>query len=627
LNNFYVTVVTNNNEFEQFNSFISTVDEIALDTETSGLDYLACDLFMIQIEANNKIFLFDCTKFKDITKVVSTIQDKVCVAHNAKFDSNVLYAKTKIRLKKVFCTMVAEVVLFNGLLPKQYVSYAYLVEKYFGKTINKDTVKSFIDAKLDSLSEEQLIYGAVDVQYLRDIKRQQELEAESKNLKHVLDLEMKLNVVVADMEFTGIRLDRDAWTNLEEKSKGSTDVISTDVLNIIVEKVMQREDIKTALDACNILSIPVKTKKLIVQLESITELSFIKTYLLENINLNSTKQMLAIFRNIYGLSVQDTNEKTINKYIYEYPIVKQVLDYRQGSKSTSSFGEGYLNKIHPIDGRIHTDFNQVGARSGRGASSEPNMQNIKGESEYRSAFIPSEDFLYACADYSSVEMRIMASACGEPTLIEAFNKNLDPHRFTASQIYGKPYDEITKEERRNGKTLNFAIIYGSSEFGLYRNFGIPLDIGKDFIKKYYEAYSNYAKFTKIVGDKILKTLYTVTLFGRKRFFSRKILYTNFSDKYREDEQIKRQGRNTIIQGTCADIIKIAMCDIYYNNPFGSDKLKIILQVHDELLCEVHKSIAEEGKKFIESCMLNAERKFLHGVDSAIEIVLDTKWAH
>jgi DNA polymerase-1 len=302
-----------------------------------------------------------------------------------------------------------------------------------------------------------------------------------------------------------------------------------------------------------------------------------------------------------------------------------LLAYRDADKKISTYGENLFKNINQNTGRLHAEFNQLGTHTGRFSSSNPNMQNIPRENRYRNAYVARPGHKIITADYSQEELRLLAAVSRELEMINAFIDGIDLHKKTASILFSTDVDLINKEQRSTGKTLNFAVVYGSSEYGLYKNFGIPLKMGKNYLEKFFSGYPRLNAFKEKAGDIILSLGYSITPLGRKRFFKKKILYKDYYEKVREESAIKRAGVNHIIQGGSADIIKLAMVDIDYNKPYSDDELRILLQVHDELVFEVREDLVDSAVDFIRDCMVNNEQKFLGNIPAVVDIYVGDCW--
>lgn len=269
----------------------------------------------------------------------------------------------------------------------------------------------------------------------------------------------------------------------------------------------------------------------------------------------------------------------------DYPFVKEILEYRTLSKLISTYLDALPQLIRPETGRIHTSFNQTVTATGRLSSSEPNLQNIPVRTEegkkIRSLFVPGEGYdCFISSDYSQVELRVMAHMSGDESLIRAFREKEDIHRRTAAEVLGIPMEEVTAEQRSHAKAVNFGIIYGISDFGLARQLGISRQAAADYIRVYFERYPRIHAFMEEMVEKARETGRTETLFGRVRDLP-DILSKNFNRR----SFAERTAMNTPIQGTAADIMKIAMIRVARALRDGGFRSRILLQVHDELVLE------------------------------------------
>jgi DNA polymerase I-like protein with 3'-5' exonuclease and polymerase domains len=626
-------------EFNQLGNFVSAIqkaDEVFFDVEATGLDFFVDKIILMQAKVGDTTFVFDTRKLGDKYSkyIVSVIKDsdKLVVGFNLKFDMRMVYSNYGELFTNVFDTMLAQILITNGLVTgkDRYFSLATLVEKYCNVTLDKSIREDFFKQEDLVITEQHLIYASQDVEYLKAIKdKQLEKLKEQKQVK-TCALEMMLLPVVADMEHTGVLLDKEAWSSLGGESGIKVKQLGEELVNEFLVKIIERtKDFNNALEVVDFLKLGVKKKGERKALEEITDAEYIKTFIKEHLNLNSPDQMLIILKDVYGIPIESTNEKIINKYITKYEIIKKIIDYRENQKKLSSFGDNFISAIHPATGRIHTEFNQLGAQSGRFSSSGTNLCNIPRESVYRSAFIAREGHKLIAVDFSQEELRLLAVLANVKGMIEAFNKSIDLHLATASNLYKIPLDQVTKDQRSKGKTLNFAVGYGSTEYGLYKNFGIPMEEGKVLLKAFFEdAYPEIKASMKLAESMIFKYGFSATMGGRKRFFEMKTFFPG--GKYEEEKyraSVLREGFNHMIQGSGGDIIKESLCRIYYENPFGED-LKILIQVYDEIVCEVSDEVAEQAKAFIEKIMIETEEKYLKGV---VPAVVDGKmgkvWEH
>lgn len=331
----------------------------------------------------------------------------------------------------------------------------------------------------------------------------------------------------------------------------------------------------------------------------------------EEFNINSTKQLGEILFEKMKLPVvkktkngYSTDVDVLEKLKSEDPIIEKILDYRQLMKLNSTYVEGLKQYINPKTKRIHSFFHQTITATGRISSTEPNLQNIPTRFELgkrvRKVFKPEEGKVYIDADYSQIELRVLAHISEDEHMINAFNNNEDIHKQAASKVFKTPLDEVTKEQRSNAKAVNFGIVYGISDFGLGEQLGISRKKAKEYIDEYLNEYPGIKNFMDNIIEKAKEDGYVETLFNRRRY----IPELN-SKNYMVRQFGKRVAMNTPIQGTAADIMKIAM--IHVNKEIKKRKLKskIVLQVHDEMMIEAIKEEKDEIKEILEKSMQNA----------------------
>ena len=330
----------------------------------------------------------------------------------------------------------------------------------------------------------------------------------------------------------------------------------------------------------------------------------------EEFNINSPKQLgVILFEKLNMPHAKKTKTgystaaDVLEKLAEEYPIVSKILEYRQLAKLKSTYADGLAVFISD-DGRIHGKFNQTVTATGRLSSTEPNLQNIPVRMELgrmiRKVFVPKAGCVFVDADYSQIELRVLAHCSQDEQLIKAYQEATDIHRMTASQVFHTPFDEVTDLQRRNAKAVNFGIVYGISSFGLSMDLSITRKEAAEYIEHYFETYPGVKKFLDDSIANAKEKGYAVTLFGRRRpvpeLKSSNFMQRNFGE---------RVAMNAPIQGTAADIMKIAMIDVHKELKKRNMKSRIILQVHDELLIEAEYSEADEVKKILKDKMENA----------------------
>lgn len=330
----------------------------------------------------------------------------------------------------------------------------------------------------------------------------------------------------------------------------------------------------------------------------------------EEFNINSPKQLGVILFEKLGMkggkktkTGYSTSAEVLDKLAPEHPIVRDILEYRQLTKLKSTYADGLAGCI-AADGRIHSSFNQTITATGRISSTEPNLQNIPVRMELgrliRKVFIPSDGYVFVDADYSQIELRVLAHMSGDEKLIEAYRQAEDIHRITASQVFHVPFDEVTPLQRRNAKAVNFGIVYGISSFGLSQDLSISTKEAKEYIDRYFETYPGIKVFLDKLVQDAKEQGYVTTMFGRRRPVP-ELKSSNFMQRSFGE----RVAMNSPIQGTAADIIKIAMNRVHDRLLRERLESRLILQVHDELLIEAKLSEADQVEQILREEMQQA----------------------
>jgi DNA polymerase-1 len=332
----------------------------------------------------------------------------------------------------------------------------------------------------------------------------------------------------------------------------------------------------------------------------------------EEFNMDSPKQLVEILYNKLDLPVlkktpkgqPSTNEDTLQRLAEEYDLPKIIIEYRGLAKLKSTYTDSLINIQHPVTKRIHTSYQQAVTSTGRLSSTEPNLQNIPIKTlegrKIREAFIAEKGNILISADYSQIELRIMAHLSGDKNLTHAFNNNIDVHSATASEIFNVSLEAVTPEHRRSAKAINFGLIYGMSAFGLTRQLGIPRHEAQAYLDKYFERYTGVREYMNSTKELAKKNLYVETILGRKLH----VASINDSNGLRR-QAAERAAINAPLQGSAADIIKKAMIDVDHWIGADNSDIKMIMQVHDELIFEVKKAFASHAIEQVTSLMESA----------------------
>ncbi|MEY3433569.1 MAG: hypothetical protein RL131_1505, partial [Bacteroidota bacterium] len=565
------TLVASEQEIQQLIKDLSIEKEICFDTETTGLDANQAELvgLSFSIKPGTGYYVPAPNSKKDAIqwlKQFNTLfedKQKLWIGQNLKYDLLILKNHEIEVSGSVFDTMLAHYVVepegkrSMDLLSAKYLGYEPIaIEELIGK--KGKTQGTMRDVEVEKVKE----YACEDADITLQLKNIFLPQLKSKEVEKVFyEVENPLVKVLTDMEFEGVRVDVDFLNEYSKELEREA-------------KIAEESVYKIAGVRFNLAS-P----------KQLGEVLFEKLMLDPKAKKTKTGQYA-------------TGEDVLQKLAHQFPIVSDILAFRELSKLKSTYVDALPELINPNTGRVHTTYGQAVAVTGRLASNNPNLQNIPVRSdrgkEIRKAFIARDDqHVLISADYSQIELRIVAAISGDPNMCEAFKQGKDIHTATAAKVYGVSEEEVTKEMRYKAKSVNFGIIYGQGAFGLSENLGISRTEAKTIIDNYKKEFSginaymdNTIQFAKEKG-------YVETLMGRKRWL-RDINSSNFTVR----GFAERNAINSPIQGTAADMIKLAMIKVHAAMKKEKFQSKMILQVHDELIFDAVKSEANELKACI-----------------------------
>lgn len=631
---------------------LRNLEEIGLDTETEGLDRFTKKLLLLQLGCKNFQIVYDIKSFGYIIpkqlKDFLNSYNGLFILQNAKFDLQFLFVQG-IFIKKVYDTMLAEQILTNGL--DESCSLKTIALKYCNVELDKTVRGKIIKMELNT---EIIIYSAEDVAHLSDIKAKQMRHIDRLHLNVALNIDNAFVIVLAYIEYCGIKLDWDKWKNLSIKHLSELQELKTQLGDMLwkdgkFKYFSGMQDLFSGFQDCIV-------------------------------NWNSSKQLITLF-NEYGINTtihekgeekQSIDAKVLEPQEKQFPIVALYLKYSKKQKECSTYGLNWEQYINKATGRIHTTYHQLGAATGRLSSGSrtdnlPNMQNIP-TGEYRECFVPEKGNVIIDCDYSGQESVILANESKEPNLINFFKRGLgDLHSYVAFLIYPEvrncSLEHITeenlsyikknfKDKRQIAKSAEFAIAYGGNGQTIAKNCNIPTKEGEDVYNSYFEAFPDMKNFFDLAFAQSDHFGYiTFNSVSKRKYFFNPV--TNDYFKYREEVEdpyfwqsnpearsifrkyskakgeVARYSQNFKIQGTAADITKYAgiffMREIFKRNWFGI--VKIVAAVHDEYVIECPESMVDEVSKCIEDCMKLGADPFCKLVPLGAEAIHGDHWVH
>jgi DNA polymerase I len=546
---------------------------LALDTETTGLDPYLHQPRLLQLTARGgpnavidlwKIPTAELSPLRDLLR-----EPSLKIGHNLKFDLKMLWQAGLPVSGPFFDTMLAAQLLDAGVAKKGH-TLAELVAKHCQTQLSKEMQTSDWSG---SLTEEQYRYAAEDVVYLADLHSILSRELEAAGLTTVAELEFACLPAVAEIELTGMKLDREKWEGL------------------VSEFEARKEEAYRAFQE----QLPEQFRE-------------------KPINPNSPTQLAEVFRKL-GVPADNTKKETLFPLVGRFPVLEALLKYRSVSGTLSRCLRPFLNSVHPVTGRLHGDYHQLGADTGRFSCSHPPLQQIPKGVEFRRCFVAEAGRKLIAADYSQIELRIAAEISHDEQMIRSFKEGRDMHRMTASLIAHKPYDEVTKDERQRAKALNFGMVYGMSAAGLVIDARVKYGVkmtkkeAESHIKAFFNGYPQLAAwYRKTMASKARETR---TLSGRRRLWPG------------SQQPPPTELLNTPVQGTGADCMKRALGML--PERLEGTGAKIIATIHDEIIVEAPEERAQEVEGILKETMEEAASTYLTHVPVAVDVSVGDSW--
>jgi len=575
-------------DYKKFFKMIEENEIISVDFETTSLDPYEADLVGVAIcvkpfEAYFLNLYKEDKRWEITEELVNILSKKKIVGQNLKYDVSVLKVNGFNLKELYFDTMIAAYLLnpdsrrFNlDDLAKEYLDYKTTKYKEIMGNNNKSDLKLLTLGDMDKKTVADYAGEDADIPYRLFEVLKPKLE-EFDLIPLFEKIEIPTINVLAEMEVNGVYFDLKELKELEEEYNKKLDSL-------------------------------------------LSEMQRMAGY---NFNPNSPKQVGELLYDHLGLKGKrktksgsySTDADSLEALKDDHPIIEKLLEYRKYQKLLSTYIVAIPKLVNKKTGRIHTSFNQTGTATGRLSSSEPNLQNLpirdeEGERIRKTLKAQKDSYCILSADYSQIELRVLAHITKDPTLIDAFKNDKDVHALTAAAIFGVDLKDVDQNMRRIGKTVNFALIYGSSAYGLSENLGISVEDAKNFINKYFDTYKKVKESQEESLKLAKQNGYVETIFGRKRFL--KNIKTSKSE-------LRRIAINAPIQGSAADIMKLAMINLYNELP---KEAKLILQVHDEVLIELPEKIANKVAKTVKYCMENAVKL---EVPLKVDVTIGKSW--
>jgi DNA polymerase I-like protein with 3'-5' exonuclease and polymerase domains len=576
-------LITEGSQLAQVANELRDEPVVGFDTETTGLDPHTAKLRLIQLATPQTSFVIDCFRcapdqLKPVLDLLTSPRP-VKIAHNAKFDAKFLMRHCGARLGGIFDTILASQLISAGDENDRH-SLEAVANRYLNLQLDKTAQTSDWSREL---SEYQLEYAARDAQVLLPLRERLLEKLGEMDLLLAAELEFDCVLSIAALELAGVYLDAERWRDLVSRIRVEHDRVAEELHRELAAGSQQMSLFGGAA---------------------------------ERINLDSPAQVKEALARI-GILVEDTREWTLSKLARKHPVLEKLLEYRHLSKNLSSYGEGMLDYINPATGRIHADFRQIGTPTGRITTSSPSLQQIPHTADYRSCFRAPAGRKLVVADFSQIEMRILADFARDEALLTAFDSGADLHRMTAAQMFGVPLDQVTPRQRESAKGLNYGLVYGMGAEGLAGRIESSVKEAEVLIERYFTAYSGVERWLNNAAETAVRERRARTASGRLWIF-----HLDPNDRAQLGA-LKRVGKNAPIQGTASDIFKRAMTLL--DRALLSRDAQIVNSIHDEIVVECDESIAEEVKQIVVRKMIEGAKEFLPRVPVGVEAVISDAW--
>src|SRR2546423_86043 len=585
-------LVTTPEELRRAVSELSNAQVIGLDTETTDLDPYLSRLRLIQLAAPDGVFIIDLNRFADTDlkrgealgalRQLFSSPRPIKIAHNAKFDAKFIKHNLGVDTIGLFDTLLASQLVSAGDIEERHGLEA-IAGRYLNEAVDKSERLSNWEFEL---SEAQLQYAARDAAVLIPLREKLIDRIKSLGLIQCAQLEFECVMPVVDLELTGFYMNKARWLEQLAIVEERRAELANELQEMLGEGVAQAS-----------LFGPPRA----------------------NINLDSQQQVTEAMNRL-GIPLPDsTRNWKLQPLAAQYPIVAKLLEYRTMQKALTSYGQNMVELINPKTGRLHADFRQIGAPTGRFACTNPNIQQVPHALEYRRCFMGHpEGRQLIIADYSQIELRILAEFSGDEAFTNAFKSGADLHRVTAAQVFNVAEDQVTKEQRDFAKRLNFGVVYGIGAQRFSMMTGLGLSEAENVLRRYFSTYRGLDTYLRESANRAVSEKQARTASGR-------LVRFNFDPSDRQQVSMtQRNGKNAPIQGTSADILKRALRLL--NDELRGTSAKIVNIIHDEIVVEVDEAESQDIAMTVERTMCAAGEEYLHTVPVKVEHTTACEWA-
>jgi len=585
-------LIKNADELRKAIETLATQPVVGLDTETTELDPYTSRLRLIQLATSDRIFIVDFDHFANgdsarneaLTPLrrLFAAPRPIKIAHNAKFDAKFIKHNLGVDLVGLFDTLLASQLVGAGDIEERH-GLEIVASRYLNEAVDKSERLSNWNFEL---SEAQLEYAARDAAILLPLREKLIERLKSESLVKCAQLEFECVMPVVDIELAGFYMHKDRWL---------------DQLGIVEKKrVGLAEQLQEVLA------------------EESSQGSLFGGPQRDEINLDSQQQLTRALNRL-GVPVPDsTRNWKLQPLAAQYPIIGTLLEYRTVQKALTSYGENMIELINPVTKRLHADFRQIGAPTGRFACTNPNIQQVPHAIEYRRCFSGyPEGRKLIIADYSQIELRILAEFSGDSGFIGAFNSGADLHRVTAAQVFNVSLDQVTKEQRDFAKRLNFGVVYGIGAQRFAMMTGLSVSDAENVLRRYFATYRQLDSYLREAANRAVSERQARTASGRL------VRFRYDANDRQQISMTQRNGKNTPIQGTSADILKRALKLL--KEELSDTNAKVVNIIHDEIVVEADTDEAQSVAEKVERVMVSAGEEYLKTVPVKVETEIADEW--